>query len=80
VHRFTGCFGGGGGGGPGTGGAVGVGGGGGGGGGGGSYQIHGGSTMELQLTLHVRYKNISPLIIAGLDGAGLQLVLPGHQT
>jgi len=47
---------------------------------GGSYQKHGGSATELQLTLHVRYKNISPLIIAGLDGAGLQLVLPGHQT
>jgi hypothetical protein len=45
-----------------------------------SYQKHGASTTELQLTLHVRYENISSPIIAGLDRACLWLVLPGHQT
>jgi hypothetical protein len=47
-----------------------------------SRETCGSSTMGLQLTLHVRSKNISPLLttFTGLDRAGQWLGLPGHWT
>ena len=45
-------------------------------------ETHGSSTMGPRLTLHVRSRNITPPLktIAGMDGAGLWLGLPGHRT
>jgi hypothetical protein len=47
-----------------------------------SRETCGSSTMGLQLTLHIRSRNISPPLttFTGLDRAGQWLGLPGHQT
>jgi hypothetical protein len=46
-----------------------------------SGETCGSSMTGLWLTLHIRYKDISPpFTIAGLDRVSQWLVLPGHQT